>query len=94
MRRAKLLLPILLLAGAALFWWLGTDRDPPQPLAERYRLAAVERGALEQSVSASGTLNPVTLVNVGTQVSGTIRAVHADFNQRVSAGQPLAEIDP
>ena len=94
MRRSLSVLLVLALAGVAALWWFGADRDEPVPLAERYRFALVERGPLEQTVAASGTLNPVTLVNVGTQVSGTIRAVHVDFNERVRAGQPLAEIDP
>lgn len=60
----------------------------------RYRTATVTRGQLVQSVSANGTLNPVVLVNVGTQVSGTIHKLHADFNDKVQAGQVLAELDP
>jgi HlyD family secretion protein len=95
MRSSRVVLAsAILAAAAAAFWWHRADRDAPLPLSERYRFAEIERGPIEQSVSASGTLNPVTLVNVGTQVSGTIRAVHADFNQPVKAGQPLAEIDP
>ncbi len=64
------------------------------PAGERYRTLNVERGNLVQSVSANGTLNPVVLVSVGTQVSGTVLKLYADFNQRVSAGQVLAELDP
>lgn len=45
-------------------------------------------------ITANGTLNPVVLVNVGTQVSGTVRKIHADFNDRVNDGQTLAELDP
>ena len=91
--------PFLLLAAVALLAWIAwrswtVDDEAPLPIGSRYRLAAVDRGTLEQVVSANGTLNPVTLVNVGTQVSGTIRAVRADFNERVTAGQVLAEIDP
>ncbi len=95
MRSLKVVLTAtMLVALAAAWWWYRAQRDAPVALSARYRFAEIERGPIEQSVSASGTLNPVTLVNVGTQVSGTIRAVHADFNQRVRAGQPLAEIDP
>ena len=94
MRRTKIVLLVLMLAAAAVFWWWNAQRHQPVSLDARFRFAEVERGAIEQSVAATGTLNPVTLVNVGTQVSGTIRAVHADFNQRVRAGQLLAEIDP
>lgn len=94
MRRTKSILLVLMLAAAAVFWWWNADRHRPPTLDERFRFAEVERGPIEQTVAATGSLKPVTLVNVGTQVSGTIRAVHVDFNQRVRAGQALAEIDP
>lgn len=61
---------------------------------ERYRFGAVVAGDLVQTIAASGTLNPVVLVSVGTQVSGTVRRLHADFNDRVKAGQVLLELDP
>ena len=51
-------------------------------------------GDVTQTVTANGTLNPVSLVNVGTQVSGTVKSLHADFNQQVKAGQVLLELDP
>lgn len=60
----------------------------------RYRTAAVERGPVISIVSATGTINPVVLVEVGTQVSGMIKALHADFNSRVKAGETVAVIDP
>ena len=77
--------------GAGLWTW---KKGNQVPAAERYRTAKVERGRLTQSVSANGTLNPVVLVSVGTQVSGTVLKLYADFNQRVTAGQVLAELDP
>lgn len=58
-----------------------------------YETEAVVVGDLTETVSANGTLNPVTLVNVGTQVSGTVRQLHADFNDRVRAGQVLLVLD-
>ncbi len=60
----------------------------------RYRTQAVDRGDIVQTITANGTLNPVTLVQVGTQVSGTVQKLHADFNDQVAAGQVLAELDP
>jgi HlyD family secretion protein len=84
----------LALAGAvfaaAYSWWPRANQQP----AERYRTQTVDRGDIQQVISANGTLNPVVLVNVGTQVSGTIQRLHADFNDSVSAGQVLAELDP
>jgi HlyD family secretion protein len=64
----------------------------PSP-EQRYKLQAVERGAITQTVSANGTLNPVVLVNVGTQVSGTVTKLYVDFNDKVEKGQPLLELD-
>jgi len=60
---------------------------------QQYRLQAVERGDVSQVVSANGTINPVTLVNVGTQVSGTVKKLHVDFNSKVEQGQVLLELD-
>ena len=94
MRRSFVILVIAALLAAGTWWMLEPQRVEPAPIAERYRLATVERGSLEQTVSANGTLNPVTVVNVGTQISGRIRSVHTDFNRRVVRGQLLAEIDP
>lgn len=64
------------------------------PKADEYLTVTVDRGDIVKTVSANGTLNPVVLVNVGTQVSGTIKKLHADFNDRVKSGQVLAELDP
>jgi HlyD family secretion protein len=60
---------------------------------EKYRFAVVDRGRILQNVATTGTLNPVVLVNVGTQISGRIRRVLVDFNQPVRAGELLAELD-
>jgi HlyD family secretion protein len=62
--------------------------------APNFRLVTVERGDIQAVVSATGTLNAVTTVNVGTQVSGQVSALHADFNDQVKKGQLLARIDP
>ena len=59
-----------------------------------YRFVTVERGDIEAKVSATGTLNAVTTVAVGTQVSGQVAELHADFNDQVKKGQLLARIDP
>ena len=62
--------------------------------APAYRFATVQRGNIQSTVSATGTLNAVTTVSVGTQVSGQISAIYTDFNQKVKKGQLLARIDP
>ena len=59
-----------------------------------YRTAAVERGSLSRLVTATGTVNPVGTVQVGSQVSGTIKEIFADFNSPVERGQRVAQIDP
>ncbi len=92
-RLTKFFLLILLALGvlAAIAWWL----IPRQPAPEnRYVTAPLERGDITQTVSANGTLNPVRLVNVGSQVSGIVRKLYADFNDHVQAGQVLLELDP
>ena len=89
MKKSIFLLALALLAGAFLLW-----RTQESPAEQRYRTQAVDRGDIVQAISANGTLNPVTLVQVGTQVSGTVQRIHVDFNDRVSAGQILAELDP
>jgi HlyD family secretion protein len=93
MQQKKILLIILLLLAiaGALSWWLIPDKASAE---SRYVTATIERGAITQTVSANGTLNPVTLVNVGSQVSGMVRKIYADFNDHVKAGQILLELDP
>ena len=59
-----------------------------------YQTATVTRGPITQAVTATGTLNPVLNVQVGSQVSGNISKLFADFNSQVKAGQVVAQIDP
>ncbi len=60
----------------------------------RYRTEPVSRGPLVTDVTATGTVNPVKTVQVGTYVSGPIQAIYADFNSEVKKGQTVARIDP
>ena len=60
----------------------------------RFKTAEVTRGDLTVKVTATGALEPLTQVDVGTEVSGTIDTVEVDFNDRVKAGQVLARLDP
>jgi HlyD family secretion protein len=62
--------------------------------ATNYQTAEVTRGPITQAVTATGTLNPVVTVQVGSQVSGNIAKLFADFNSQVKAGQVVAQIDP
>lgn len=74
-------------AGIAIYWQLYWDSP------QQYRSQALEKGDISQTVSANGTINPVTLVSVGTQVSGTVRKLYVDFNSKVEKGQILLELD-
>lgn len=89
-KKLLLVLPLLVVAGAAA-WWLVPGKTAT---AGRYVTATLERGALTQTVSANGTLNPVKLVSVGSQVSGIVKKLYVDFNDSVKAGQVLLELDP
>src|SRR5437870_5114505 len=60
----------------------------------KYLTAKVQRGDITAVVQATGTINPLTTVPVGSYVSGTVQYVFADFNSRVRAGQVLAQLDP
>ncbi|MDD5300970.1 MAG: efflux RND transporter periplasmic adaptor subunit [Gallionella sp.] len=60
---------------------------------QQYRVQPVEKGGISQTVSANGTINPVSLVNVGTQVSGTVKKLYVDYNSKVTKGQILLELD-
>jgi HlyD family secretion protein len=62
--------------------------------ASAFQTATVTRGPITQAVTATGTLNPVVNVQVGSQVSGNIQKLFADFNSPVKAGQTVAQIDP
>jgi HlyD family secretion protein len=80
---------LVAVAGMAAYRYLAGHGTPPP-----YRTAAVERGAITASVSATGNLNAVIMVMVGSQVSGTIKELNADFNTVVRKGQVIARIDP
>jgi HlyD family secretion protein len=76
------------LSASGIFVWLHTSNKAT------YITAAVDRGDIESTVTTSGSLNAVITVQVGSQVSGNIIALYADFNTNVKKGQLVAEIDP
>ena len=81
----------LLVAGTAAgytYFYRGKSNAVP------YRTARVERGSLSSQVTTNGTVNPVITVLVGSQVSGTIQNLYADYNSPVKKGQLIAQIDP
>ena len=89
-RRTWLVITGLVLLSLWSGWkYWGGRQDQPV-----YKTAKVERGAIVASVSASGTVNPVVSVQVGSQVSGQMKEVLADFNSEVKQGQLIARLDP
>ena len=91
-KRIFIAIAVLLAGGAAMYWQ--KQNAKPKTEEPKYRTALVETGNLTQTVTASGTLNPVALINVGSQVSGTVTELNADFNSRVKQGQVLLKLDP
>ncbi|CAN5678039.1 efflux RND transporter periplasmic adaptor subunit [soil metagenome] len=91
-RRIVVSIALLGLAALAL---LGVTRVRSESgAAPSFHTVVVDRGEVSQRVVAHGTLQPVQMVTVGSQVSGIIEAIAVDFNSRVSRGQVLAQIDP
>ncbi len=88
LHRALLVAPPVALLMLAGFWTVGTRQSTT------YYTAKVEKGDIAQVVQATGTINAVTTVLVGSQVSGTIARLFADFNTRVRKDQVIAQIDP
>jgi HlyD family secretion protein len=88
--KRRLLIIAVLLTGVALFLVFG----PGGSDSASYSTSPVERGDIFQVVDATGTINAVTTVQVGSQVSGVISELHADFNSHVSKGDVIAQIEP
>ena len=91
--RKRIVIATLVLAAVAAAALAFKPKDNVVP-PSKYRSTAVDRGAINQTVTATGTINPVALINVGSQVSGTVAELHADFNDRVKKGQVLLKLEP
>ena len=76
------------IGGGSYYFWMR-----PTTVAQTYRTAVVERGSITQVVTATGSLNPVTNVQVGSQISGIITNLNIDFNSKVTNNQVIAMID-
>jgi len=85
-----IIITVALIIGGSGIWYFYHGHDD----APDYQTVAVTRGELTKLVTATGTLNPVTNVTVGCQVSGRISKLYVDFNTLVTNGQLIAEIDP
>src|SRR5688572_2790115 len=88
----RIALAILAAAAAAGGWYWYDSRSGGSEV--RYRTVKVERGPIAAVVVASGTLNAVTTVQVGSQISGQVKEIYADFNTAVKKDQVIARIDP
>ena len=89
MKKILIVLGIVVLAGVGTIVYVrGRDNGP------KFKTMPITRGNLRSVVTATGTLNAVTTVLVGTQISGMIKKLHADFNSPVKKGQIVAELDP
>lgn len=84
----KIVFPVLLLTGIAGYYW----RDGG--VKQEYVTQKLQKGDITEKVTASGIINPISTVNIGTQVSGTIAEIFVDYNSKVAKDQLLAQIDP
>jgi HlyD family secretion protein len=89
--KITLILVLIALGAGGYVYWGNSQKQTQQ---NRYRTVKLEQGDVIQTASANGTLNPVVLVSVGTQVSGTVKKLYVDFNDKVQKGQVLMELDP
>jgi HlyD family secretion protein len=87
----KYIIGLAIVAAAAWYWFGNGDAAGGKPA---YRLAKIETGTISNIVTASGTLKALITVDVGTQISGQVKQLMADFNTEVKAGQVIARIDP
>ncbi|MFN3655791.1 MAG: efflux RND transporter periplasmic adaptor subunit [Pseudolabrys sp.] len=83
-------LALAVIAAVAAIWWLGGSGGG----TVQYTTAAATRGGVTRTVTATGTVNPVLTIIVGTYVSGVIKEIHCDYNTQVKVGQICAKIDP
>jgi HlyD family secretion protein len=91
-RKTLIVLIVVIVVGAG--GWLGYSNLIASERGDAFVLHSLDRGDIVQTVAATGTVEPLVKVIVGSQVSGTIRKWYADFNDKVSANFVLAEIDP
>jgi HlyD family secretion protein len=84
---------VIAIAGGAGWYFFGGGSARAAASKTQYRTAKVEKGEVVEGIAASGTVQPVVLVQVGTQVSGVIEKLFVDFNSKVKAGQTIALLD-
>lgn len=88
MKLIKIILILLMITGVGYFWWTGDEKLP------QFETKKLEKGDITEKITASGIINPISTINVGTQVSGTVSEIYVDYNSEVKKNQMLAQIDP
>lgn len=88
-KKTVITLLIALIGFVLLAFYLFGEKD----ISAAYRTAKVDRGEVSSYVTATGTVNPITTVEIGSQVPGVVREVYVDFNSQVRRGDPLVKID-
>lgn len=89
LRKIVIIISTILLVAFLVFLFMSKSKK-----SENYVVEKVKKCTISETVEASGTINPVTTVNIGSQVSGMVSAIYVDFNSEVKKGQLLAQIDP
>ena len=89
MKKIIVAIAIIIALGLSWFFFMRGGKD-----VQEFKTATIKRGDIKASVTATGTVNAVTTVDVGTQVSGTIKHIYADFNALVKKDALIAQIDP
>lgn len=84
----KVVIPAVLILGVVYYYQSKDEK------ADSYVTQKLQRGEITQKITASGIINPISTVNIGTQVSGTIQEIYVDYNSMVKKDQVLAQIDP
>ncbi len=92
--KLKPIIAILVMVAAAAGAYAVYRQKTGKPPEARYRTETVDKGTVSETVTATGTISPVNTVQVGSQVSGIIQTLKADYNSPVKKGQLLAELDP
>src|SRR4029450_12028930 len=82
---------LLVAAGGGWWWYVKYAQEPEKPTILK---ATIGQGEIVEAVTATGALEPLRRYDVGSQVSGVVKAIHADYNSLVKKDQLLAEIDP
>lgn len=87
-KKTALIVLVILIAVIALTIIISSSKE------QKFKTAKVQRGEIVQTVRATGNVNPVTTIMIGTRVSGTVVAIYVDYNSKVKKGQLIAQIDP